>query len=176
MTKQRKWIQTGAIAATVAVTFIATICSVLLSPAAAQSAPKVAPGHVLIPAAQRMAVQLTEPEREYILNEMRAQLDMLYIMSEGLSRKDLATVAAAAKRRGSDALNTAPAAVFERTPAPFRDMIIASRAKIDQIAVEAQNKVEPEVILKRTTELLQLCNSCHAEWQLKVIAASPPRR
>lgn len=140
------------------------------------TAPKVAPGHVLVPAAQRMTVQLTESEREFILNEMRAQLDMLYVMSEGLSRKDLTTVAAAAKRRGSDTLNTAPAAVFERTPAPFRDMIVASRTKIDQIAVEAGNKVEPEVILKRTTELLQLCNSCHADWQLKVIAAPPARR
>ena len=161
---------------TVAIAVTATLCSFMLSTAGAQPAPKVAPGHVLIPAAQRMVVQLTEAEREYILNEMRAQLDMLYIMSEGLSRKDLATVASAARRRGSDTLNTAPAAVFERTPAAFRDMIIASRAKIDQIAVEAGRKVEPEVILKRTTELLQLCNSCHADWQLKVIAAPPPKR
>jgi hypothetical protein len=156
-----------------------SVMSVVAMPAASaqqSAAPKVAPGHVLVPAAQRMAVQLTESERDFILNEMRAQLNMLYVMSEGLSRKDLATVAAAAKRRGSDTLNTAPAAVFERTPAPFRDMIVASRAKIDQIAVEAGNKVEPEVILKRTTELLQLCNSCHAEWQLKVIAPPPARR
>lgn len=159
-------------------TIITAMSGIPIPSASAQqsTAPRVAPGHVLVPAAQRMVVQLTESEREFILNEMRAQLDMLYVMSEGLSRKDLVTVAAAAKRRGSDTLNTAPAAVFERTPAPFRDMIVASRAKIDQIAAEASNKVELEVILKRTTELLQLCNSCHADWQLKVLAAPPARR
>ena len=148
----------------------------MLSPVKAQPAPKVAPGHVLVPAGKRMVVQLTESEREFILNEMRAQLDMLYVISEGLSRKDLSTVAAATKRRGSDTLNTAPAAVFERTPGPFRDMIVASRAKIDQIAADAGNHVAPETVMTRVTELLQLCNSCHADWQLKVIAANPVRR
>lgn len=164
----RKWL--------LSVYMTAMACSFMLSPAAAQPVPKVAPGHVLIPAAQRMTVQLTESERDFILNEMRAQLNMLYVMLEGLSRSDLSTVAAAAKRRGSDRLNEAPAVVFERTPAAFRDMIIASRAKIDQIAAEAERKATPESILRRATELLQLCNSCHADWQLKVIAPPPSRR
>ena len=47
---------------------------------------KVPPGHVLIPAGQRMVVELPAAEREYVLNEMRFQLDMLYVISEGLSR------------------------------------------------------------------------------------------
>lgn len=140
------------------------------------AAPKVQPGHVLVPAGQRMAIQLTAAERDYILNEMRFQLDMLYVISEGLSRDDMNTVAIAARRRGTDTLSQVPAAVYEKTPPAFQNLIRESRAKIDQIAAEAGAKAPREAMLRRVTELLYTCNSCHANWQLQVTAAKPGAR
>ena len=162
----------GVAALALAACLNATLC-VAQQPAARPGAAPP-PGHVLIPAGQRMVVELSAVEREYILNEMRAQLDMLYVISEGLSRKDMATVAAAAKRRGSDTLARDTAAVYDKTPAGFRAMIRDSRATIDQIAVEAEAKAAPEAILRRVTELLQTCNRCHADWQLRVTAPATP--
>lgn len=150
------------------------LCTFLPAGSVAQkpAAPKVEPGHVLVPAGQRMAIQLTAAERDYILNEMRFQLDMLYVISEGLSRDDMNTVAIAARRRGTDTLSQVPAAVYDKTPPAFRDLIRESRAKIDQIAAEAGAKAPREAMLRRVTELLYTCNSCHANWQLQVTAAA----
>ena len=157
--------------------FSALVCIFTTTAYAQQPAPsKPPPNHVLIPAGERMTLQLTAAERDYILNEMRFQLDMLYVISEGLSRKDMNTVAVAARRRGTDTLAQVPAAVYEKAPPAFRDLIRESRAKIDQIAVEAEAKAAPEAIQRRVTELLGMCNSCHSNWQLRVAAPTPGKR
>ena len=119
-----------------------------------------------IPAGSRTPVTLSAEEREFVLNEMRFYLDMVYVATDALSRNDMKTVAAAARRRGSSALARVPAGLYDRTPGPFREGIRESRELVDRIAVEAEGTSDPQPVLKRIGQLLYLCNSCHSAYQL----------
>ena len=88
-----------------------------------------------------------------------------------LSRNDLKTVAAAARRRGTSALARVPEGLNDRTPGPFRDGMRESRELVDRIAVEAEGSGDPQPVLKRVGQLLYLCNACHSTYQLRVLPA-----
>lgn len=128
--------------------------------------------HVRIPAGQRVAVTLSAEEREYVLNEMRFFLDLVYVSTEALSRGDMGTVAAAARRRGTAELAGVPPALYDRMPGAFRDGIRETREKIDQIALEAESTGGAQPVLRRVSQLLYLCNACHGMYQLRVSPAA----
>ena len=130
-----------------------------------------AEAQVSIPAGSRIPVTLSAEEREFVLNEMRFYLDMIYVATDALSRNDLRTVAAAARRRGTSALARVPPGLYDHTPAAFREGIRESRELVDRIAVEAEGASDPQPVLKRVGQLLYLCNACHSAYQL---STTPP--
>ena len=114
------------------------------------------PDYASDPAGARTPVTLSAEEREFVLNEMRFYLDMVYVATDALSRNDMKTVAAAARRRGTSALARVPAGLYDNTPGAFREGIRESRELVYRIAVEAEGASDPRPVLKRIGQLLYL--------------------
>lgn len=131
---------------------------------------------VSVPAGSRTPVALSVEEREFVLNEMRFYLDMLYVATDALSRDDMRTVASAARRRGTSALARVPEGLYDRTPAAFREGIRESRELVDRIAVEAETASDSRPVLRRVGQLLYLCNACHSTYQLNAIPSASRQR
>ena len=132
--------------------------------------------HVRIPAGERLSVTLSVEDREYVLNEMRFFLDLVYVATEAVSRGDMATVAAAARRRGTAGPARVPPGLYDSMPEGFRNGIRETREKIDRIAVEAEGAGGSQPVLRRVSQLLYLCNACHGAYQLRTSpAAAKPK-
>lgn len=139
------------------------------APAAkAGQAPSARPQFVY-PAAERSVVELTAAERNYLLNEMRYYLDLMWMVNESLSRDDLRTVAIVARRRAElSAASRLPPELEAKLPSVFRASWRETNRMIDEIAVHAGTpEASPKSVLGRMASLLQRCNECHTLYQFR---------
>jgi hypothetical protein len=120
-----------------------------------------------------MAILVTAEERELMLNEMRFFLDMMYISTDALSRGDMATVARAARRRGTEEMAREPRGLYEKLMPAYRISIEETRKQIDQLADDAEKVGEPQATIKRFSLILYQCNFCHSTFQLRIAAGRP---
>ena len=120
-----------------------------------------------------MAILVTVEEREFMLNEMRFFLDMMYISTDALSRGDMATVARAARRRGTEEMAREPRGLYEKLMPAYRISIEETRKQIDQLADDAEKVGEPQATIKRFSQILYQCNFCHSTFQLRIAASRP---
>lgn len=118
------------------------------------------------PTAQRNVVTLSPPEREFMLNEMRYYLDMLWVTTDALSHDNFDTVAKVARSR-IPALSTTPLPPTLEAKLP-REYLIFARATyeaVDTLANIAEKSGDNHVILHQLGVVLQRCNECHAIFQ-----------
>ena len=121
------------------------------------------------PTAQRNVVTLSTPEREFMLNEMRYYLDMLWVTSDALSHDDLNTVAKVAHSR-VPAMNASPLppTLETKLPPEYIALSRAQHAAVDDLAVTAEKSRNRQETLHKLGVVLQRCNECHAIFQFQV--------
>jgi hypothetical protein len=134
--------------------------------------PKPAPQPPLqfsYPVAQRRPVILNAEERSYMLNEMRYYLDMLWVVTDALSRDDFGTVARAARRRGYVMEATRiPPPLDAKLPADYRIVSQDTYKMVDTLAEIAESSSDRHAVTSQLARLLQRCNECHATYQYRV--------
>ena len=118
------------------------------------------------PTAQRNVVTLSGPERDFMLNEMRYYLDMLWVTSDALSRDDFDTVAKVARSR-IPAMNAKPLppTLEAKLPREYLGLSRAQHAAVDELAVTAEKSRNSHDTLRQVGVVLQRCNECHALFQ-----------
>ena len=121
------------------------------------------------PSAERTVVELTVAERNYLLNEMRYYLDLMWMVNESLSRDDLRTVAIVSKRRAElSAASRLPPELEAKLPSVYRAAWRETNRVIDDIAIHAGTPdASTRTVLGRMASLLQRCNECHALYQFR---------
>ncbi len=141
----------------------------LSGPAAKAGAAPSARPQFVYPAAERSVVELTVPERNYLLNEMRYYLDFMWMVNESLSHDDLRTVAIVAKRRAElSVASRLPPELEAKLPSVFRASWRDTNRMIDEIAVHAGTpEASPKSVLGRMASVLQRCNECHTLYQFR---------
>ena len=85
----------------------------------------------------REKVELTVSEREHLKAGMRAYLDNIQGVVEGLSKHDFKAVSRAATKSGMAAVKSVPVALALRLPPQFTLMSIDTHEKFDALAREA---------------------------------------
>jgi hypothetical protein len=134
--------------------------------------PKPAPQSPLqlsYPVTERRPVILNAGERSYMLNEMRYYLDMLWVVTDALSRDDFGTVARAARRRGYVMEATRiPPPLDAKLPADYRSVSQDTYKMVDTLAEVAESSNDRHAITSQLARLLHRCNECHASYQYRV--------
>ncbi len=120
------------------------------------------------PTAQRNVVTLSPPEREFMLNEMRYYLDMIWVTSDALSRDDFDTVAKVARSR-IPAMSSSPLPpnLEAKLPAAYKTYWRATHATVDELASTAERSRSSRETLRQLGVVMQGCNECHAIFQFQ---------
>jgi hypothetical protein len=145
--------------------------------AAGLEKPPAARPQFTYPTAERIVVELSAGERNYLLNEMRYYLDLLWMVNEALSRDDLRTVAIVARRRAElSAANRLQPELEAKLPSLYRGSWRETNRLIDEVAAHAASPdATSRTVLGRMAGVLQRCNECHSLYQFRPTEVSGKR-
>ncbi len=120
----------------------------------------------------RIAIVFAPAERALLLREMRAFVASLQLITDALSRGDMAGVANAASSVGFAKAHDAPAAMIAKLPLEFKSLAFGTHRAFDQIAADAKANATREHTLAQLSSVLAKCVACHASYQAK--SSGPP--
>ncbi len=116
----------------------------------------------------RTAIVLTEGERDFVLTEMRGFLTAVQGVIEGVDEKDMKKVAQAAKAAGAAATATMPGSLPRKLPLGFKQMGHPTHKAFDELAMEASDIGDADLVIKKLSTLMNNCVACHATYKLEV--------
>ena len=113
----------------------------------------------------RIAVIVTEAEKDMVLGEMRDMLQAVAEIVRALAREDHAAVAAAAKTVGAVAAQRDPPALMAKLPLEFKRSGMAMHQSFDRIEAAARAGKPVREITAMLGDHLTLCTGCHAGYR-----------
>jgi hypothetical protein len=113
----------------------------------------------------RIAVIVTDAEKDIVLAEMRGMLQAVADITGALAREDHAAIAAAAKTVGSVAMQNDPPALLAKLPLHFKLSGMAMHESFDRIEAAARASQPVREITALLGHHLSLCTSCHASYR-----------
>ncbi|WP_286019394.1 hypothetical protein [Candidatus Venteria ishoeyi] len=116
----------------------------------------------------RMAIHLTPAERDLVLTEMRAFLESIQKITQGIADNDMKLVVEYAKKVGAAAQGEVPGSLIGKLPIAFKRLGFDTHTKFDQLAMDAESLGDGAYALKQLTELMQNCVACHAGHRLEL--------
>jgi hypothetical protein len=114
----------------------------------------------------RVTVSLEADERALVLQEMREHVVGLGLITEALSRDDMAGVADASRAMGTARTDEVPAPLMAKLPLEFKTLAIGTHRDFDIIAADAAAGSTPKHTLAQLADVLHKCAGCHAAYQL----------
>ena len=126
-------------------------------------------GDVKVSSDNRLALQLTEDEKDFILGEMRAFLASVQQITDGVVHDDMYLIATAAKAVGSSTREQAPGTLVGKLPMGFKKLGFATHAAFDQLALDAEQLGDREHTLKQLSEVMMNCVGCHAAYRIETV-------
>lgn len=120
----------------------------------------------------RVAIQLSDSERDLVLSEMRAFLATLQAITEGATGDDLAMAASAARKAGIAAQRGVPVALMAKLPLEFKQLGVDTHRQFDQLALDAEQLGDADLTLNQMSRLMQNCVSCHAAYRITLTEGS----
>jgi cytochrome c556 len=120
----------------------------------------------------REAVQRTQAEKDFVLDQMRLFLTSIVGVEEGLGSGDMDQVAreAAARGRKANAALARPPALGAKESDAWKSMIGSLRGGFDQIAEEAIARAPAAKINKTLADTMRNCVACHQTYRISVEA------
>ena len=118
----------------------------------------------------RTAIVMTRAEKEMVLGEMRAFLEAVQAITEGVVDEDLAYIADSAYAVGMAATGGEPAALIAKLPLEFKQLGMGTHQAFDKLGNEATDRGDPQVVLDMLGDILQRCTTCHAGYRFDVAA------
>jgi hypothetical protein len=114
----------------------------------------------------RTAIYLEQSERDFVLTEMRTFLMSVQQITTGLGKNDMQQVAAAARQVGAATAKQVPGSLMGKLPMGFKRLGMDTHAKFDQMALDAKEMGNRELVLEQLGELMQNCVACHEIYRL----------
>lgn len=117
----------------------------------------------------RLALQLTEHEKNFVLAEMRAFLASVQQITEGAVKDDMYLVANAGRAAGASNAARAPGSLMGKLPLGFKRLGFATHSAFDELALDAEQLGDKEHALKQLSDLMQNCVGCHAAYRIETV-------
>lgn len=110
----------------------------------------------------RKAVVMTADERNFVLEEMRAFLDAVRVITVSLANDDMASVIEPAKKMGMAGSGEVPPELRDKLPKEFKMLAMKTHKAFDLIALDAGEIEDKQQTLEQLGTLMGNCVSCHA--------------
>ncbi len=114
----------------------------------------------------RQVLNLTEPQRNHVLTEMRALLAGTQNIISALAKDDMVTVAESAKAIGFNMKHKAENPLHDVLPRDFMMLGMSMHKDFDVIAEDAVTLKNPKHTLQQLSETMAKCSACHATYQI----------
>jgi hypothetical protein len=116
----------------------------------------------------RTAIVLSAAERDLVLSEMRGFLEGIETITTGIAEKDMKAIAESAGKMGMSTAGQVPVALMGKLPSEFRSLGMATHKAFDELALEAQDMGDGQVVLSGLGELINNCTTCHAAYRIDI--------
>lgn len=121
----------------------------------------------------RKTVVLTAQEHDAVLKEMRAMLQSVHGVVQGLAQDDMAAVAKAARASGMAAAEDTSPALMAKLPLEFKRLGVSVHRSWDGLAQLAEQGATSDEILNQLDAQLASCVGCHAGYRFASAAPAP---
>ena len=128
-------------------------------------------GDTVISADGRLAIQLTDSERNLVLSEMRTFLSTIQQISSGLTIEDFELIAKQSRLSGLAAQQVVPGSLMGKLPIEFKKLGFDTHKKFDALALDAEQLEDKEHTLNQMSKLMNNCISCHAAYRIEAIVS-----
>jgi antitoxin component of RelBE/YafQ-DinJ toxin-antitoxin module len=128
-------------------------------------------GSMLFPAYaedNRLPIEVTVPQQEMVLEEMRDYVAALQEITGGLAVSDFNKVAEAATRMGRGRMVGERMEMARQLPEQFRMMGMSEHDDFDAIARDAIDLQDKDHTLEQVSAALGKCVACHATFRLQL--------
>jgi hypothetical protein len=115
----------------------------------------------------RGQILLEAAERDLVLTEMRAFLEAVQQVTEGLIAKDMQKVVDNARKVGAAAQAGVPASLVGKLPLTFKTLGFDTHGQFDQMALDAEQLGDAGQTLEQLGKVLGNCTACHAAYRIK---------
>ena len=116
----------------------------------------------------RLAILLTDSERDLVLEEMRGFLISSQQIVKAVADNNMAAAATAAKVVGRAAQQAVPGSLMGKLPMAFKKLGFDTHTKFDQLALDAEDMEDSQQTLSQLAKLMQNCIACHAAYKLEI--------
>lgn len=116
---------------------------------------------------KRQTLTVSELQRGYVLEEMRAMLSGTQNILEALAKDDMAAVARHARLLGMAMANKAEDHLKGALPHEFMQLGMAVHQDFDQIAADAESAKDIKRTLSQLSDSMGKCAACHATYQIR---------
>jgi cytochrome c553 len=116
----------------------------------------------------RIAIDVTQPEKNQVLTEMREFLHDMHAMHLALARQDKKAVALIARSMGG-VRDRIPVKLKERLPEEFTQLTLAMTEALKILARDAENGADTSKTHENTAEVITYCSGCHDTYRFNVI-------
>ena len=123
----------------------------------------------------RQTLQLNSSQRHHILSEMRMLLQGMQAIIQSLAEEDMPAVVQHARALGTKMPHKGEDHLHAVLPESFMKIGMSVHRSFDQIAEEAESAQDIRPTLKRLSDVVQICSTCHAAYQIQV-STSPEGR
>jgi len=117
---------------------------------------------------KRIAINVSQSEKNQVLTEMREFLHGLYNINNALARQDMKGVAVVARPMGP-MLDRFPAGLKERLPEEYTQLGIAMNEAFQNLARDAESKGDTSKALENLAEVMTYCSGCHDTYRFNVV-------
>jgi hypothetical protein len=124
----------------------------------------------------RQMLNLTEPQRNHVLTEMRSILTGTQNILAALAKDDMAAVAGHAQSLGFNMKHKAENPLHEVLPKDFMMLGMSMHKDFDLIAADAASLKDPKYTLKQLSDTMAKCTACHATYQIRPVSATKEMR
>lgn len=117
----------------------------------------------------RVAIEMTESNREFVLAEMRDFLESVKEINEGILNNDSSLVIKAGEKSGGSVIAHAPKGLMKTLPIGFKQLGFATHDLFDEIAKNAKENFDLQQSQKQLNSLLYNCTACHQSFKIKTV-------
>lgn len=116
---------------------------------------------------KRVALMMSNDNKDFVLVEMRDFLESVQKINEGILNNDANKVIEAGNKSGGSVIDHAPKDLLKSLPLGFKQLGFSTHDLFDEIAKTAKENFEPIETQKKLNDLLNKCVACHHSYKIE---------
>jgi len=125
-------------------------------------------GNVIETEDSRVVIELSEPNAEFALKEMREFLESVQQINEGILDEDADQIYEAALKSGGSVIEHSPEGMMASLPIGFKKLGFSVHDKFDEIADSIKSNNDFDYTHRELNNLLNSCIACHRTYKVSV--------